>query len=197
MQKVATVLFRSVLSVGMVVALLPGAFASTLSASATYTDIQVSPGVYNYNLTLTNTGSTTIGEFWFAWVPGAGFLSATPSSIGSPSGWGSTVTNSGAAIQWIDSSTLLAAGQSLSGFSFDSTETPAQLLADYAGTGTGAGDPVTTSYVYMVTKVGSDPGDKIVATPAAVTPEPGTLLLTITGFGVAIGSLRRRFGRVG
>ena len=44
--------------------------ANGLDATATYTDMLVSPGVYQYDLTLNNTGTTTIGTFWFSWIPG-------------------------------------------------------------------------------------------------------------------------------
>ena len=172
------------------------ASASGISAAATYTAAPdpVLAGVYDYSMTLTNTGTTTIGEFWFAWVPGAGFLAAVPSAVGSPTGWTETQTNAGAAIQWIDHGTLLAAGQSLTGFTFASSETPAQLLVPYAGTGVGAGDPQTTASVYIVTKAATDPGYQFTA-QAAPPPAPGTILLTLTGCaagGVARLRTRRR-----
>ncbi len=177
---------------------LPAA-AAGISASATYTAAPdaVLAGVYDYSITLNNTGTTNIGEFWFGWIPGAGFLSVVPSKVGSPAGWTETQTNAGAAIQWIDNSTLLAAGQSLTGFTFSSTETPTQLLSPYAGTGTGAGDPQTTAFVYIVTKVATDPGYQLAATPAAApTPEPASLVLALTGFAATAATrLRSRFRR--
>jgi hypothetical protein len=106
-------------------------------------------------------------------------------------------TNSGAAIQWV-TSTPLAAGSSLSGFTFDSTETPAELLSAFTGTGTGSGDPQSTAFVYSgAPLVGA--GDQFVVTPAtaatAATPEPGTMLLTLTGMVLVAmsGSMRRLF----
>ena len=155
------------------------AHATGISATATYTDTLASPGVYDSSITLNDAGTTTIGTFWFGWVPGAGFLSATPTSIGSPTGWTDKTTNAGKAIQWT-TSTPLTAGDSLSGFSFDSTETPAQMLLDFTGTGTGSGDPVTTSTVYAgAPLVGT--ADEFVAT---VTPEPSSILLLLTGAGL-------------
>src|ERR1700688_2789545 len=70
-------------SVGM--GLSSHAFADGITATATFTDTPNAslPGVNDYSITLNNTGTTTIGTFWFAWVPGAGFLSATPTDIGS------------------------------------------------------------------------------------------------------------------
>ena len=163
------------------------------------TDPQVSPGLYSYTLTLNNTGTTTIGTFWVGWVPGAGFLTVPPSSISSPAGWSEISTNTGHALQWTSTSSLLAPGQSLTGFNFTSTETPSQLLATYPGTatGVGAGDPDLTSFVYIGAPLG-DPGSQLVVSEVGptVTPEPDSLLLTLTGFGLAgFASLRRHLRR--
>ena len=159
--------------------------AGTLSASATFTDTQVSPGVYQYDITLNDTGSTTIGTFWFSWVPGDGFMTVTPTAIQSPSGWTSMTTNSGAAIQWVDSG-LLNAGASQSGFEFDSTLTPAQL----EGPSSIPSDPVATSFVYSGAPF-SDAGLQFVVTPlGSSVPEPGTMGLVVLGVGVA-GLVRR------
>ena len=161
--------------------------AGTLSADATFTDSMVSPGVYQYDLTLNNTGSTTIGTFWFSWVPGLGFMTVTPTDIVSPAGWTPAITNSGASIQFVDSGTLLAAGSSLSGFEFDSTLTPAELEAPSASN---PADPVATSFVYIAAPFG-DPGFQLVATPAqSAVPEPGTILLTAAGIGLAFWARR-------
>lgn len=171
-------------------------FAAGISASATLTDTQPTPGVWNYSMTLNNTGTTSVGTFWFAWVPGAGFLTTMPSSISSPAGWTEINTNAGDAIQWTTTSSLLAAGQSLSGFNFSSTESPTQLLGTFAGspTGAGAGDPDLTSVAYAgAPLVGS--ASQFVVTEAAptVTPEPDSLVLTLTGIGLAgFATLRRR-----
>jgi hypothetical protein len=145
----------------------------------------ISPGEFQYNITLNNTGSVPIGVFWFSWVPGAGFLSPAPdpSKIMSPSGWMPNPTNGGAAIMWMSSSSWLAAGRTLTGFSFDSTETPTELAGTFMGMGTGAGDPITTSYVYTqlpnpitIPSLTAD-GTQFVATAATTraVPEPATL----------------------
>ena len=60
--------------------------------------MQVSPGVFQYHLTLNNTGTTSIGTFWFSWIPGAGFMGVSPTNVMSPAGWTDTVTNGGASI---------------------------------------------------------------------------------------------------
>src|ERR1700677_4417030 len=115
----------------------PNLFASSIDATATYTDSEISPGEFQYDLTLNNTGTTTIGTFWFSWVitpSGAnGFLPDTPTNVVDPAGWTDILTNGGAGIQFKTSSDLLASGDSLSGFEFDSTMTPAQLQKDFTG----------------------------------------------------------------
>jgi hypothetical protein len=162
------------------------AWATNPTATATYTDTMISPGEFQYNITLNNTGSVPIGVYWFSWVPGAGFLSPAPdpTKFMSPPGWTPNPTNNGAAIMWMSSSSWLAAGGKLTGFSFDSTETPAELAGKFMGMGTGAGDPITTSYVYTqlpnpitLPSLTAD-GTQFVTTAATTTravPEPATL----------------------
>jgi hypothetical protein len=162
--------------------------ADGISASAGYTYSEISPGVYDYSLTLNNTGTTTIGTFWFSWVPGAGFLSATPSSVVSPAGWTDTITSGGKAIRWTTVSDLLNPDLSLSGFGFQSTETPDELMGNFPGPGTGTGDPVTTTYVYIAAPLG-DPG---FAFDSMLAPEPSSWLLMLTGLGLAAISFRSR-----
>ena len=170
------------------------AHATDISATATYTDTLVSPGVYDYSITLNDTGTTTMGTFWFSWIPGTGFLSATPTDITSPTGWTETLKPATAGkigIQWTTTTDDVDPGWSLTGFSFESTETPAELLLDFSGTGTGAGDPITTSTVYSgAPLVGT--GDTFVAT---ATPEPGSMLLTLTGLGLAAAAFKSRLLR--
>jgi hypothetical protein len=159
-----------------------------LTATATYTDTQPTPGVYDYEFTLSNTGSTAIGTFWFSWIPGRGFMTAMPSAVTSPAGWSDALTEeAGTAIMWTTTSDALAPGQSLAGFSFESTETPAELAGDDHATG----DPVTTSFVYIGRPFG-DPGFQFAATALAAAPEPSTWALMLAGF-VGLGALA--FGR--
>jgi hypothetical protein len=176
---------------GLICATGPSLLASSIDATATFTDSLISPGEYQYDLTLNNTGTTTIGTFWFSWIPGAGFMSVSPTSVESPTGWSDVLTNSSAAIQWTTTSDLLAAGDSLSGFEFDSTMTPAQLQSLFAGPGTGTGDPISTAFVYIAAPL-ADPGHQLVATPAtAATPEPATNISVAVGFGLIILTTRK------
>lgn len=162
-------------------------------ASATLTQTQVSPGLFEYSLTLDDTGATTAGTFWFAWVPGDNFMPVAPTNITSPTGWVETVTTGGPsggdAIQWKASTTAsdLAAGATLSGFSFESTLTLAQLEAASSGH---PGDPVDTAFIYSGIPF-SDSGYQLTANVAA--PEPGVTTLAALGLGVlGLGILRKR-----
>jgi hypothetical protein len=90
--------------------------------------------IYNSDITVTNTGTSDLGTFWFGWVPGENFLPSVPSSITSPSGWtgalmGAGNSLDGSSIQWIaqSGSSKIAAGQMLGGFDFSSTDSPGVL----------------------------------------------------------------------
>lgn len=177
----------------------PSLFASGIDATSTYTDSLVSPGDFQYDLTLNNTGTTTIGTFWFSWVPGDNFMPVSPASITSPAGWQEFITSGGPsggfAIQWTAKTAAndLGAGSSLSGFDFDSTLTSAQLQAFASGN---PSDPISTAFAYSGAPF-SDAGVQFAARPATVTstPEPTTTLITAFGFGLmVVGSslLRRR-----
>ena len=158
---------------------------ASLVATSTVNATQLSPTTYDYTLTLNNTGTTTIGTFWFSWIPGAGFLSAAPANVSSPAGWTSTTTNSGAAIRWTTTTNLLAAGSSLTGFEFNSTETPTQLASSFT-TASGVTEPAAVFFVYQTAVpplTAADPGYQAVAN--VVTPEPPSLLLALTGVAAA------------
>jgi len=127
------------------------AAADQPTATATLADQSIGGGIYQYDLTLNNTGDTAIGTYWFAWVPGEDFLSTIPTAIVAPANWTDSITHApfgpdGYAIQYVaNGSGLLAAGNSLTGFQFDSSMTPAQIAGNSIFFPT---TPVTTSFVY-------------------------------------------------
>ena len=159
-------------------------------ASAEITSQQVDSTTFRYDITLTDTGNTNVGTFWFAWVPGSGFLDSAPFNVQSPASWSDVLTNNNEAIQWVNSSVPLTPGGSLGGFQFDSHDTPSQVFGisnNFPGT------PVGTSFVYIGAPL-ADPGFQFVAVPA---PEPSGAMLTVTGLaGLAVWRWRRKTRRI-
>lgn len=165
---------------------IAGPLHASLIGDATVTESQIGPSTFHYDLVLDNTGTTTIGTFWFAWVPGANFMPVAPTNISSPALWNATVTHGaptdGFAIQWVTISTgaNLAAGQALSGFSFNSSATSAQMAGFASNHPT---IPVETTFIYSGAPF-SDAGFQFVASNAnAAVPEPSSLVLLVTGAG--------------
>ena len=129
-------------------------------------------GPYVYSLTLSDAvGATSpIGSVWYAWVPGFFYLPGVPSSASAPAGW--TATISGNSIQYTANSPAndITAGQSLSGFGYQATFSPAQLAA---APNSGRSDAYSAGLF-------SDGGD-IFTVQIVVVPEPSTLVLLICG----------------
>lgn len=150
-------------------------------ATATLSSVALDATTWQYSLTLNDTGTTNLGTFWFAWIPGQNYMASAPTDITSPNSWSSRITHGGAtdgyAIQWVaGAGGALTPGQSLSGFTFDSTVSPAQMAADspfYPGT------PTLTSFVYSGGPF-SDAGYKFVVQTSAV-PEPASAALMMAG----------------
>jgi hypothetical protein len=109
-------------------------------------------------------------------------------NIDSPSGWSDIVTHGGTsdgyAIQWVASgpSEALQPSQSLSGYQFQSTVTPAELAA--ANVFYADKLPVTTAFIYSGTPF-SDPGFQLEPAISSV-PEPSTMLWTALIFGALL-----------
>lgn len=153
---------------------------------------------YTYSLSLTNTSTdgSTVGTFWFAWIPGQSYLASNPITVSSPTGWedgpdsqsvGGALGEKGASIEWqsISSAGYLGAGKSLSGFSFTTTDSSASVFGTsiyFPGT------PVLTSQVYHAGPF-SDTFNGINGYQflVQVVPEPASLaLLAATGAGLLL-----------
>jgi len=155
--------------------------AASEMASAAITAQSLGGGNFQYNIKLNDTGTTTIGTYWFAWIIGQDYMSVSPTSIVAPANWTDIVTHGGSsdgyAIQYVaNSAHLLAAGNSLSGFQFDSTMTPAQMAGNSVFYPT---TPVTTAFVYMGGPLG-DAGFQFTA-PVTTVPEPSSWMLAAAG----------------
>jgi hypothetical protein len=160
------------------------AFAA-IGASATISSQQLGPSSYKYSMTLTNTGDTPIGTFWFGWIPAYDLLPSHPTDFGSPAGWTGIDAPDAfgtASAQWVNTVTPLQPGNSLSGFSIDTPDAPPVM----SGTSL-LGLPTTESYVY-IGEPETDPGFAFV--PSVVTPEPTSLALLLAI--PAVAGLRRR-----
>lgn len=153
------------------------------SASAQLTLVSttgtVSTPVYNYAITVTDTGTTNIGTFWFGWVPGEDFLPSLPSAVSDPLSWGHTLTGShnssdGTAIEWVATSNKITPGNSLGGFTFSSTDSPSVLAANSPSH---PGTPATTAFVYGGAPF-SDGGFQLVVSPPVTTVASTTTLVT-------------------
>lgn len=152
---------------------LPAA-AQTIDANGSINWVQ-NGASYDYTITLNNTGTSTIGTFWYSWVPGYDFMSLVPTNIAAPTGWSFAVQGGfpgdGYSIEYVANPTArLAAGTSSSAFKFTSTETPAQLNANSPFF---PFNPTSTSFVYDGNpEVGLQ--KEFVVTPV---PEPITMLV--------------------
>ena len=147
---------------------IPQSALAAETASAVMLYHQVNPTTLRFNIDLKDTGTTSIGTLWYAWVPGEDFLGQAPTNIQSPSGWTANITHAGAndgfAVQWIaGSGAQFGAGQTLTGFSFDTSDTATQLSGNspiFPST------PIGTTFIYSGQPF-SDAGDQISVTPTA------------------------------
>ena len=88
---------------------------------------------WDYTIQLTDTGTTTIGTFWYSWIPGQGYLPTQPISMTAPAGWGAVVTDGpppadGYSIQFkaLSAGSEMTPGNSLL-FDFVSSDSPSTL----------------------------------------------------------------------
>ena len=139
---------------------------------------------YLYSLTFSDAAGATssIGSVWYSWVPGQFFLPGVPTSASAPVGW--TATISANSIQFVANSAAndIAAGQSLSGFSYQANFSPTQLAAA----------PNSGVSVAYSGGLFSDAGNTFTVQPV---PEPSACALLLLG-ATAFGLIRRRTLRV-
>jgi hypothetical protein len=177
---------RLIKAAGWMLAGLSLAAGSAVSAYAqgelaSGTLIPSGSGPYAYNLTFSDAAGATspIGSVWYAWIPGFFYLPGTPTSASAPAGWTAAVF--GNSVQFVASSPAdyIQPGQTLSGFSYQATFSPAQLAA------------APNSGVSVAYSAGlfSDAGDTFTV---VTVPEPSALLLFACGAGLLCRIGRRR-----
>src|SRR5438045_3935192 len=135
-----------------------GALAQ-LAGNAQLVSTDLGGGQYSNAITVHNTGATTIGTFWYSWIPGENFMPSAPTNITAPAGWYAQLYVFGGptySIEWYtySPSAYIPAGGQLTGFNYNGTMNPGALQQPAAN------DPryyVTDSYFY-VTQAFSDPG---------------------------------------
>ena len=170
------------ISIGLVTAF--GLVTSAISghaqnATATISNTGMDGSLFDYTITLHNTGSTVLDSFWYAWTLSGNNLSANISNPASALGWTDTALEGNTSISWEDSSGThtLAAGNATT-FTFESSENPTQITAGNSGqsvayvSGTGPNtfgqnSPGSASPVFSPTLVSA--------------PEPSTLGLMAVG----------------
>jgi hypothetical protein len=167
------------------VAAISSASHAALQATGELVGTPNGGGGYHYTLTIHNTGTTTIGSLWFAWIPGENFMTAAATNVTSPAGWsGGHQGGAGSeSILWQANTAgaRLAVGGTLTGFAFDSNQTPTQMA------GLSPNDSryhMTDSYVYIAGALG-DAGYLFTIT---VTPAPSA----VATVGLASMTLLRR-----
>lgn len=144
---------------------------------------------FTYDITLHNTGTTTIGTLWYAWIPGEDYLTAAPTSTSGPAVWTFLQSHAGGfgyGLRWVaPTGSEIAPGASMSGFKFTTTLTPADLMAN---TPFHEHQPTGTSFVY---EGGPFVGQSLqfVINPV---PEPASVFGLTAGFAVVASRLRRR-----
>jgi hypothetical protein len=104
------------------------------NATATISGVAAGGGVFDYTITLHNTGTTVLDSFWYAWTLSGNNLSTAITSPASALGWTDTALIGNTSISWEDTAGThpLAEGGSTT-FTFDSTETPTQITTSPSG----------------------------------------------------------------
>jgi hypothetical protein len=160
--------------------------AQDVTVSGTLTDVAAGGGVFDYTLTLKNTGSESIEGLWLGWALSSSpvFNVVNPTAAGNNLGWASVVDGNSVQYGGSSSETTLAPG-SLGTFTFNSTSTPAQFTSGAAGQSVAYG--VAASQFAI-----EDNTQHSVEFSPALVPEPSTYWLFFTGLTGFLCIIRRK-----
>ena len=144
-------------------------------ASATISDVAVSGG-YDYTIVLTDTGTTSLNSFWYAWTQGGNNLTSAPSTAANTLGWGNSVQSGPPySIEWVNSTgTALTPGHS-GDFTFFSTTAPSAITTSPSGE--------SVAYVNGIDFSQGVAGDStgIFSPTLTVVPEPSSVAFLTAG----------------
>jgi hypothetical protein len=168
-------------SIRLALAVAAGLAASTVSshaqgATATISGVAAGGGIFDYTITLLNTGSDSLNSFWYGWTTSGNNLptgSEEPTTAGNSLGWANDLDNN--SIKWINSSGTALAPDDSGTFTFASTATPTTITTSPSGE--------SVAYVNGITFTQNNPGDSTpVFSPTLVAaPEPSSVGLFIVG----------------
>jgi hypothetical protein len=169
-------------------ALAAGLAASTISsqaqsATATISGASVGGGLFDYTITLDNTGTVALESFWYAWTQDGNNLTTDPTVANNSLGWVNGLDSN--SIQWKGSaSDALQAGQKAT-FTFVDTENPTTITTSPQGE--------SVAYVGSIDFSQGVSGDSTgIFSPVLVVPEPSSLTLLAAGLGIVGISLKSR-----
>jgi hypothetical protein len=171
-------------SIRLALAVTGGLAASVISsqaqsASATISGVEVG-SVWDYTITLDNTGTTPLEGFWYAWTDSGNNLSSDASSPANSLGWSNDLFGGGTSIQYQGSaSDALAGGQSAT-FTFDSSETPSEITTSPQG------ESVVYTGSIAFADDGPDGSSDIFSPTLTAAPEPSAYGLMAAGGGLML-----------
>jgi hypothetical protein len=154
-------------------------------AVATISEVSGSGGLFDYTITLQNTGSVNLNSFWYGWTLGGNNLPSIPSNPANSLGWANVLA--GNSIEWENTTSApsLAPGDSAT-FTFASPSTLAAMTTAPAG----------ESVAYTTGTIQFNQGLAGQSTPVfspsvAAVPEPSVSLLGIASL-ILAGSFKWR-----